>query len=114
MRTFLVKRVMKPRRTAKTSPTRVPPILTMRKEAAEEEEEESAREGRVAAHVHTHVHTDVRSLLQILTLVDQMTTSPRPLTNPFQIICGLNVPRTHFHKGDVDFIENLTETESQT
>lgn len=109
MRTFLVKRVMKPRRTAKTSPTRVPPILTMRKEAAEEEEE-SAHEGRVAAHVHTHV----RSLLQILTLVDQMTTSSRPLTDPLQIICRLNVPRTHFHKGDVDFIENLTETESQT
>lgn len=43
MRTFLVKRVMKPRRTAKTRPTRVPPILTMRKEAAEEEEEESVR-----------------------------------------------------------------------
>lgn len=41
MRTFLVKRVMKPRRTAKTRPTRVPPILTIRKEAAEEEEESS-------------------------------------------------------------------------
>lgn len=38
MRTFLVKRVMKPRRTAKTRPTRVPPILTMRKDAAEEAE----------------------------------------------------------------------------
>lgn len=36
--TFLVKRVMKPRMTAKTRPTRVPPILTMRKEAEEEEE----------------------------------------------------------------------------
>lgn len=36
MRTFLVKRVMKPRRTAKTRPTRVPPMLTMRKEAGGE------------------------------------------------------------------------------
>lgn len=42
MRTFLVKRVMKPRRTAKTRPTRVPPILTMRKEAVEGEEEEES------------------------------------------------------------------------
>lgn len=40
IRTFLVKRVMKPRSTAKTRPTRVPPILTMRKEAEVEEEEE--------------------------------------------------------------------------
>lgn len=52
MRTFLVKRVMKPRRTAKTRPTRVPPILTMRKEAAEEEEEESDHRGRFRADVH--------------------------------------------------------------
>lgn len=39
MRTFFVKRVMKPRMTANTRPTRVPPILTMRKEAGEEEQE---------------------------------------------------------------------------
>lgn len=44
IRTFLVKRVMKPRMTANTRPTRVPPILTMRKEAAEEKEEEEKGE----------------------------------------------------------------------
>lgn len=32
MRTFFVKRVTKARITAKMSPTKVPPILTMRKE----------------------------------------------------------------------------------
>lgn len=69
MRTFLVKRVMKPRRTAKTRPTRVPPILTMRKEAAEEEEEESSQEGGLHAGVH--------SLVQIPKLLNLMwTTGP--------------------------------------
>lgn len=43
IRTFLVKRVMKPKMTAKIRPTIVPPILTMRKEAAGEEEDVSHR-----------------------------------------------------------------------
>ena len=37
---------MKPRMTAKTRPTRVPPMLTMRKDAREEEEEEEVGEHR--------------------------------------------------------------------
>lgn len=38
IRTFLVNRVMNPRITAKTRPTMVPPMLTMRNEAAPGEE----------------------------------------------------------------------------
>lgn len=90
MRTFLVKRVMKPRRTAKTSPTRVPPMLTMRKEA---EEGESAREG--------------------VSKLNEVAGSSGPLTHSLQVVRGLNVPWTHFHEGDVDLIENLTDTEPQ-
>lgn len=31
------------------------------------------------------------------------------LTHSLQIVCRLNVSRTHFHKGDVDLVQNLEQ-----
>lgn len=89
---------MKPRMTANTRPTRVPPILTMRKEAAEKEVEEEEEEEKVEREEDGR-NVSNRRVRHSLDLV-----SCHGLTDSFEVICRLHVLCSDLHKGDVDFI----------
>lgn len=93
---------MKPRMTANTRPTRVPPILTMRKEAVEKEEEEEEGEEKEEREEEGKEEGRKVSNRRVRHSLDLVSCCG--LTDSFEVICCLHVLCSDLHKGDVDFI----------